>query len=146
MGTVLHPIGKRRLATQVAESLRRYMAERELQPGDRLPSERDLAAVFAVSRHVVREALRTLQEDGLVAVEQGKDTLVRRRLPLSDLGELPEAGTNPDRHVRDARAVFESGLAECIVERASEADSGAAGGNRRRDATPGRARAPGQRG
>ncbi len=122
MSTVLHPIGKRRLATQVAESLRRYLAERELQPGDRLPSERDLAAVFAVSRHVVREALRALQEDGLVVVEQGKGTLVRRHLPLSDLGEVPEAGPNPDRHVRDARAIFEAGLAECIVERATEAD------------------------
>lgn len=98
------------------------MIERDLQPGDRLPSERDLAAAFAVSRHVVREAIRSLEDEGLVAVEHGKDTLVQRCPPVSDLVDIPDQGLDTDRNAMDARAVFEAGLAECIVERATETD------------------------
>lgn len=122
MSGLLRPIGKRRLATQVAQSLRRYVVEQALRPGDRLPSERDLAAAFAVSRHVVREAIRLLEEEGLVAVEQGKDTVLRRYPPEAALVALPESGPDAAQDALDARAVFEAGLAEPIIERATEAD------------------------
>ncbi len=42
-----------------------------LKPGDRLPSERVLAEQFQRSRHIIREALRMLQQDGLITVELG---------------------------------------------------------------------------
>jgi DNA-binding FadR family transcriptional regulator len=45
-------------------------------PDSSLPSERDLAAVFEVNRHAVREALRRLQQLGLVRVAQGGATRV----------------------------------------------------------------------
>ncbi|GAA4250708.1 GntR family transcriptional regulator [Dactylosporangium darangshiense] len=45
-------------------------------PDSALPSERDLAAVFEVNRHAVREALRRLQQLGLVRVAQGGATRV----------------------------------------------------------------------
>jgi GntR family transcriptional repressor for pyruvate dehydrogenase complex len=98
------------------------MIERALQPGDHLPSERDLTAAFAVSRQVVREAIRSLEDEGLVAVEHGKDTLVQRCPPVSDMVDIPEHGPDTDQFAMDARAVFEAGLAECVVERATEAD------------------------
>lgn len=43
----------------------------ELKPGDRLPSERVLSEQFQRSRHIIREAIRMLQQDGLVRVELG---------------------------------------------------------------------------
>lgn len=43
----------------------------ELKPGDRLPPERILAEQFQRSRHIIREAIRMLQQDGLVRVEVG---------------------------------------------------------------------------
>ena len=43
----------------------------ELQPGDRLPPERELAEMFQRSRPVVREALRMLQQDGLLETTRG---------------------------------------------------------------------------
>ena len=43
----------------------------ELQPGDRLPPERELAEMFQRSRPVVREALRMLQQDGLLDISLG---------------------------------------------------------------------------
>lgn len=43
----------------------------KLRPGDRLPSERVLAEQFQRSRHIIREALRMLQQDGLITIEVG---------------------------------------------------------------------------
>src|SRR6266702_555425 len=44
----------------------------ELQPGQGLPKEEDLAAEFSISRGVAREAIRALQERGLVRVTHGR--------------------------------------------------------------------------
>jgi GntR family transcriptional repressor for pyruvate dehydrogenase complex len=52
--------------------------ENRLHPGDRLPSERDLALEFGVSRTVVREAVRALVAKNLLEVRPGSGTLVRR--------------------------------------------------------------------
>jgi GntR family transcriptional repressor for pyruvate dehydrogenase complex len=65
-------------------------------PGDSLPSERTLSEELGASRHVVREALKRLQQGGLVSISQGGATRVRdwRRhggLELLLEGELPEA-------------------------------------------------------
>jgi DNA-binding FadR family transcriptional regulator len=48
----------------------------ELVDGESLPAERELAARFAVSRNVVREALGALTQRGLVRVEQGRGAFV----------------------------------------------------------------------
>jgi len=50
----------------------------ELEPGDELPSEADLAATFQVSRLTVREAARTLQARGLLETRHGRRTMVAR--------------------------------------------------------------------
>ncbi|MDC7788343.1 phosphonate metabolism transcriptional regulator PhnF [Rhodoplanes sp. TEM] len=48
-------------------------------PGDRLPSEAELAAAYGVHRHTVRVALARLAEEGLVVSHQGKGVFVARR-------------------------------------------------------------------
>ncbi len=52
---------------QVADRIREAIIAGELAPGDALPTERELAESFAVSRASVREALRALQAQGLVS-------------------------------------------------------------------------------
>lgn len=52
---------------QVADRIREAIIAGELRPGDALPTERELAESFAVSRASVREALRALQAQGLVS-------------------------------------------------------------------------------
>ena len=48
----------------------------ELTKGERLPTEREIALSYGVSRNVVREAIRALSKDGLVTVRQGSGTFV----------------------------------------------------------------------
>jgi GntR family transcriptional repressor for pyruvate dehydrogenase complex len=123
---MIEVVRKPRLASQVAASLCTYMIERGLQPGDRLPSERELAAAVAVSRQVVREALGHLQSRGLVAVDHGRTTSVKARPTPQDLSsfveQLSAAPASSADIALEARAVFEAGLADLIVSRATEAD------------------------
>ncbi|MBI5444974.1 MAG: FadR family transcriptional regulator [Deltaproteobacteria bacterium] len=55
-----------RLGTRIADDIKRLIFSRKLQPGDKLPPERELSSVLRVSRVVVREALRILEQAGLV--------------------------------------------------------------------------------
>jgi GntR family transcriptional regulator len=55
------------------------IAKGELKPGDKLPSEFELAKKLGVSRMTLRESLRALEEEGLVARKQGVGTFVKAR-------------------------------------------------------------------
>lgn len=69
------------LAEQVARALLDIIEEQGLEPGNTLPSEARLTEEFGVSRHVVREALRSLEARGIITVANGKGATVR---PFSD--------------------------------------------------------------
>jgi GntR family transcriptional regulator len=66
---------------QVAESLLGDMRAGRLAVGDSLPGELELVESFGVSRHTVREALRRLEELGLIGRRQGVGTVVLAREP-----------------------------------------------------------------
>jgi GntR family transcriptional regulator, transcriptional repressor for pyruvate dehydrogenase complex len=70
-------VERKRLYQEVVEQVTDRVLNDHLQPGDRLPAERDLAAQLGVSRTAVREAIRALEEKGLVEVRQGAGTFVR---------------------------------------------------------------------
>ena len=62
------------------EALRRiedHIEANHLQPGDRLPSDRDLAAALDVSRPLVRQAIKVLESLGRVSAHQGSGTYVQ---------------------------------------------------------------------
>lgn len=65
------------LVQRVHHQLRARIASGEYTANSRLPGEHDLAALYGVSRPVVREALRRLRDDGLVSSRQGAGTFVR---------------------------------------------------------------------
>jgi DNA-binding GntR family transcriptional regulator len=67
---------------QVAETLIAEIRGRKIGVGDTLPGELELTERFGVSRHTVREALRRLEELGLIDRQQGVGTVVRSRQPM----------------------------------------------------------------
>jgi GntR family transcriptional regulator len=64
------------LYLQIAESLLEQVESGQLQPGDRLPPERQLSDMLAVNRMTVRRALRILQGRGLLVRRQGRGTFI----------------------------------------------------------------------
>lgn len=67
----LSPIRRAPLYEEIANRLRDLITARRLAPGDRLPSERELATSLGVSRTSVRQALTTLRSIGMVDVRHG---------------------------------------------------------------------------
>src|SRR5215510_10070163 len=65
------------LHRKLSDALRSAAEEGRLRPGERLPSERDLAGRLAVSRSTVVAAYDTLRADGVVESRQGSGTRVR---------------------------------------------------------------------
>lgn len=65
-----------RLYEQIVEQIEQLILDGKLRPGDQLPSERELAEQFNVSRTAVREAIKALREKGLVEIEAGRGTFI----------------------------------------------------------------------
>lgn len=87
----LHAVEKRSLPDRVFDQLTAEILTGRYPPGAELQSERELAGILAVNRHVVREAVKRLQQIGLVHVTQGGRTRVldfRRTAGLDMLAML----------------------------------------------------------
>ncbi len=65
------PIKQIRVSEEVAEQLKQSIILRHFKAGDKLPSERELAEAFQVSRVGVREALQSLENSGFIVKRQG---------------------------------------------------------------------------
>jgi GntR family transcriptional regulator len=81
------PQGAGTASRQVAAALRLAIDTGELTPGDRLPSERELAATHGVARNTAREAVRQLAESGLVTAQHGRGVFVRSKPRLMRFGQ-----------------------------------------------------------
>jgi DNA-binding FadR family transcriptional regulator len=69
----------------VANLLRRRIIKGDIKPGDPLPSENELMAIFNVSRPTLREALRILDSESLITVARGARGGARANLPDVDV-------------------------------------------------------------
>lgn len=61
----------KKIFQQISDQIRELIFSVVLKPGDKLPPEKQLASQFNTGRMVVREALRTLEQSGLVHIRQG---------------------------------------------------------------------------
>ncbi|MCC6472708.1 MAG: FadR family transcriptional regulator [Burkholderiales bacterium] len=68
---MFRPLGRRKAYEEVADQIVAHIAGERLEVSRRLPTERELAAQFGVSRVVVREAIRVLELRGLLKVRKG---------------------------------------------------------------------------
>jgi GntR family transcriptional regulator len=60
------------LSAQVRDQLTRLFVTRHMAPGDRVPSEAEIVTLCGVGRSTAREALKLLEQDGIVLVERGR--------------------------------------------------------------------------
>lgn len=120
--------GQRKKFQVISEHLELMIFLGKLQPGDKIPSERDLMAQFGAGRSSVREALFTLQRKGLLAVRPGAAARVTSPSADTMVSELSGAARHLLRQpqgVRDlqhARALLEVGLARHAALHASDED------------------------
>ncbi len=114
-----------RLSQQVSRLLLAEIRSGAFQPGDRLPTETDLAKRFGISRTVIREALASLKDDGILESKQGRGILVkdpgeRRAFRFSDVFEsISHAEAN---HLYEMRAILEAEAAGLAAFRHTQDD------------------------
>ena len=118
-----------RLSDQVAQQLRAEIKAKRLAPGAKLPTEAELAAQFAVSRTVVREALSRLKSLNLVLARQGSGVYVAAGSRIEPL-EFSALGPDPGQalsktaltQMLELRRTLEAEAATRAAERASAGD------------------------
>jgi GntR family transcriptional regulator, transcriptional repressor for pyruvate dehydrogenase complex len=124
------PLGRLDLArpsrsVEVAQSLLSYLLSGQLQPGDKIPSERSLVETLGVGRGAVREALKSLTLLGLLEVRQGDGTYLSST-NSSLLPQIVEWGIMlGEQHILDlveARQEIEVSLAGLAASRRTDSD------------------------
>jgi GntR family transcriptional repressor for pyruvate dehydrogenase complex len=83
-------VRRNKVYEDVARQIERLILKK-LRPGDKLPSERELAEMLAVSRSSIRDAIRSLELMGMVEPRQGAGTIVREISPDSLANPLANA-------------------------------------------------------
>ncbi|MFE6760237.1 FadR/GntR family transcriptional regulator [Streptomyces sp. NPDC057684] len=102
----------RSVSAEVAAYLEQRIASGDLHPGDRFPAERELAQSLSVSRASLREAMRELENKGLIERRPGRGTVVTEPPREVDelLRELAET-RQEQRNVSELRRLVEPGIA-----------------------------------
>lgn len=112
---------------EIADQIRRELAGRRLRVGDRLPPERALAEQFGVSRNTLREALRSLENAGLLRLRKGAagGAFVRQSTGdaiVTGLRDMFHLGAIQPEHLTEARVMIESTAVRTACERATPED------------------------
>jgi GntR family transcriptional repressor for pyruvate dehydrogenase complex len=107
-GRMFQPLVQARAFDEITAQIRGLIEDGQLQPGDRLPSERELAPQFGVSRNTVREALRMLEISGVVTLKRGATggTFIASPDPSLVAGTLSDALRLTDFTLGDATETF----------------------------------------
>jgi GntR family transcriptional repressor for pyruvate dehydrogenase complex len=111
---------------EIVEHLVRYIASQGLEPGQRLPAERELAKELGVSRTSVRQGLTVLRVGGVIEVRRGLGVYLLRPVHDTIPPISPEVlAGHPDLHeLMDVREALESHAARLAAMRRSDADLG----------------------
>jgi GntR family transcriptional repressor for pyruvate dehydrogenase complex len=122
---MLKAIKKKRIYEEVVNQIHDLIREGKLKAGDQLPSERDLAETFKVSRTSVREAIRALETKGLAVTRTGMGTFIAD-LPIealvADFAKLLTAEKGALADIFELRKLVEPHIAFLAAERATAAD------------------------
>jgi len=114
-----------RLYEEIVNQIQDLIVQERLQPGNKLPPERQLIEQFGVSRTVVREAIRALEEKGLVEVKHGIGVYVSQ-LSSDSVSEsialLFQVRKSSLMALHEVREILEVEIAGLAAERATAED------------------------
>lgn len=110
---------------RLSVDLERLIIDGKLVPGERLPSERDLASHLGVSRVSIREALRELENRGLIDRRPGRGTIVlepRERMRGGELFGAVGGLRTEISDIMELRMIIEPPIARLTAQRATARD------------------------
>jgi DNA-binding FadR family transcriptional regulator len=118
-------ITRRRVYEEVCERIRSQLAQGDYRPGDKLPAERELAAEFGVGRPAIREALRALENAGLLTLKAGLKggAFVREADPgtvTQSIHDLINLGHISLEALMEARVVITNSVVQMACERGTD--------------------------
>jgi DNA-binding FadR family transcriptional regulator len=119
MQTITRP----KIRDQVSEQIKQYIIDGKLVPGDRLPTEHQLAETFGISRLSVREATKTLEFLGIVESKTGVGLTVGRinmERVTKHLGFHSGLLDADPQQLIDSRVIIETGVLPHVVRRMAE--------------------------
>lgn len=117
MTSLFKPVKSIRIAEDLTTQILQNIIKKKLRPGDKLPNERKLAEMCAVSRVTVREALRILENKGLVIIKRGAKggafiTEVNIETVEDSLIDFFQFGDVSIDNISEARLIMEPMIAE----------------------------------
>jgi DNA-binding FadR family transcriptional regulator len=122
-------IQRRKLSHEVHDRLFEQLKSGEWQPGDHLPSERELMARYGVGRPAIREAMQTLAHSGVIEIAHGDRARVRMPTAQSLIDQITGGAQHLLRmqpntldNLKEVRVFLETGMARIAAERATASD------------------------
>lgn len=122
---IYKPLRATALYQQMADQIKERIFHNELHEGEQLPNETELAVQFGVSRTVVREAMKRLEQEGFVEVQRGRGTFVVYRAGEAvrqSIGNLMEVQHSESwQALVEVRELLEPGIAYLAALRVDDA-------------------------
>jgi len=117
-----------RVYEKIVGQIRSLIQEGKLNPGDRLPGERELAETLGCSRSSLREAFRVLESEGLIVSKHGEGRFIQSVNQNADLqyrfNPVAKLEKSAVLHFLEAREVLEPKIAQLAAERATPVQIG----------------------
>ncbi|MDA1164587.1 MAG: GntR family transcriptional regulator [Planctomycetota bacterium] len=120
---MLETLPRRKIRDVIAERLKSYIISEELGPGDRLPTETELAVSFGVSRLSLREATKSLEFLGILESRTGVGLtvgLIDMQRVTNHLGFHPALHNADPQQLIDSRVIVEVGVLLHVSRRMAE--------------------------
>lgn len=125
----MQPIRHRKLAEDVQDRLLEMIQDGNLNPGDPLPSERELMQALNVGRPAIREAMQSLHRMGLLDIRHGgrarvsEPSMARMIEPMGEtMRHLLAHSPTSLEHLKEARAIFEMEMVRIAAAKRSQTD------------------------
>ncbi len=123
MTSVIEPIKKSAISEEISSQLLSMIREKQLSPGEKLPPERELAAMLNVSRPSLREALRALAIMNVIEMRQGDGTYITSLEPdllVEHLDFVLSLDDSTFLQLFEARKIVEVGIASLAARRITD--------------------------